>query len=383
MSSKDLSSQAFSFKYQEFFKPGFIWYRDEAVAFVKEHYTVQLLIPSELLRQYPHYSASYNGFIEIPAGFVWFAPKFVAEIVRAWGHRFFGAPFEQSAFEKAQQSLRTLFGFHTGYPDLHKKMHNATASQKKIQPARQPLLDSFREIALSTKGLFPNLYELIPLWSNHVTPIKNEEKKRSANLRVLYKSNKLIPVQTSLNLVLSEGLVECASPSTLLGFCVRKLSLTGEILDYWFIAPYKLGYDSFTSQVTHYQVDCEMSQKLSNREEGQVKAREVDQKLDEIAWSKDPTLNLEELEKIAMVMTSMETPNQSLQYKRHVLYDLFVDEKPLTEILDKIEASGDSPYSKNINPKLFSEACAARAVELNGTNTDLPLSPFFALRPNA
>ena len=84
-----------------------------------------------------------------------------------------------------------------------------------------------------------------------------------------------------------------------------------------------------------------------------------------------------------MVMTSMETPNQSLQYKRHVLYDLLVDEKPLTEILDKIEASGDSPYSKNINPKLFSEACAARAVELNGTDTELPLSPFFALRPNA
>lgn len=383
MSSKDLSSQAFSFKYQEFFKPGFIWYRDEAVAFVKEHYTVQLLIPSELLRQYPHYSASYNGFIEIPAGFVWFAPKFVAEIVRAWGRRFFGAPFEQSAFEKVQQSLRTLFGFHTGYPDLHKKMHNATTSQEKIQPAQQPLLDSFREIALSIKGLFPNLYELIPLWSNHVTPIKNEEKKRSANLRVLYKSNKLIPVQTSLNLVLSEGLVECSSPSTLLGFCVRKLSLTGEILDYWFIAPYKLGYDSFTSQVTHYQVDCEMSQKLSNREEGQVKAREVDQKLDEIAWSKDPTLNFEELEKIAMVMTSIETPNQSLQYKRHVLYDLLVDEKPLTEILDKMEASGDSPYSKNINPKLFSEACAARAVELNGTNNNLPLSPFFSLRPNA
>ena len=44
MSSKDLSSQAFSFKYQEFFKPGFIWYRGEAVAFVKEHYTVQLLL---------------------------------------------------------------------------------------------------------------------------------------------------------------------------------------------------------------------------------------------------------------------------------------------------------------------------------------------------
>ena len=51
MSSKDLSSKAFSFKYQEFFKPGFIWYRDEAVAFVKEHYTVQLLLPAELLRQ--------------------------------------------------------------------------------------------------------------------------------------------------------------------------------------------------------------------------------------------------------------------------------------------------------------------------------------------
>lgn len=111
MSSKDLSSQAFSFKCQEFFKPGFIWHRDEAVAFVKEHYTVQLLLPSELLRQYPHYSASYNGFIEIPAGFVWFAPKFVAEIVRAWGHRFFGAPFEQCAFEKVQQSLRTLLVF--------------------------------------------------------------------------------------------------------------------------------------------------------------------------------------------------------------------------------------------------------------------------------
>ena len=56
---------------------------------------------------------------------------------------------------------------------------------------------------------------------------------------------------------------------------------------------------------------------------------------------------------------------------------------PLTEILDKIESSGDSRYFKNINPKLFLEACAARAVELNGANTDLPLSPFFALRPNA
>ena len=66
MSSKDLSSQAFSFKYQEFFKPGFIWYRDEAVAFVKEHYTVQLLLPSELLRQYPTIPPLITALLKYP-----------------------------------------------------------------------------------------------------------------------------------------------------------------------------------------------------------------------------------------------------------------------------------------------------------------------------
>lgn len=380
MSSRDLSTQAFSFKYQEFFKPGFIWCKGEAVAFVKEHYTIQLLLPLKLLRQYPHYSASYNGFIEIPAGFVWFAPKFIAEIVRAWGYRFFGAPFEQRAFENVRQGLKTLFGFHTGYPDLHKKIHNPT-SQAKIQPAQQPLMGSFKEIALSTKGLFANLYELNPVWSNHVSLIKTDETTRQAKLRVLYQS-KLIPVQTSLDLVLSEGLAECSAPSTLLGFCVRKLDLTGNVLDYWFIPPYKIIYDSFTSQATNYLVNYEMSQKLSSRLDGQIRVSNIDQKLDEVAWSKDPTLNLEELEKIAMVMTSIETPDQSLQYKQHILYDLLVNEKPLEDLVQKIESSGTSPYPKSIDPKLFSEACAARAVELNSTDTKLPLSPFFALKPN-
>ena len=242
-------------------------------------------------------------------------------------------------------------------------------------------MDSFREIALSTKGLFANIYELTPVWSNHVSLIKTDETTRPAKLRVLYQS-KLISVQTSLDLVLSEGLAECSAPSTLLGFCVRKLNLTGNVLDYWFIPPYKIVYDSFTSQATNYLVNYEMSQKLSTRLDGQIRVSNIDQKLDEVAWSKDPTLNLEELEKITMVMTSIEAPPQSLQYKRHSLYDLLVNEKPLEEIIQEIESAGGSPYSKNIDPKLFSKACAARAVELNGTDTKLPLSQFFALKPN-
>lgn len=128
-------------------------------------------------------------------------------------------------------------------------------------------------------------------------------------------------------------------------------------------------------------MNCEISQNLSHPENEAIQSREVDQNLEEIAWSKDRALNFEELEKIAMVMISIRTPYQSLHYKRHVLYDFLVKERTLEEILDQNESSSGFKYGKNVNPKTFAKACAARAVEINGLEIKLPLSPYFSQRP--
>ena len=376
MNAKNLINLENNFNYQDFYKSGFVWHRDEAVAFIQNRHTVQLLLPKKYLLRYPHYSASFNGFIEIPSGIVWFAPQLVAEIVRVWCHRFFNAPLAQDKVDQVRTKLELFFGFHTGYPDLHQKIHNPAAKIKTCIPAEQPLGDSFQEISRSSKCLYSSIYELTPLWSNHVRRSDDESGMRTALLRVPYQ-DKLLSVLTSKALVLNEGLANCRTPSTLLGFCIKKLNLLGELLDYWFIPSYKIGYDSFSSQTMTYSVNYEMAQKLSSEKDDEVRAQDVDRKLDDIAWSKDTSLTSEELETIAFVMAQMDSKKYSFHYHKHILYELLVNEFTLDEGIQEIEKISDGKHCRaKVDQELFKEACLNHAVEIQGADAALSLSRY-------
>ena len=80
-------------------RSGFFWFEGEPIALIKKDFSVQLLLPFDLLRKYPHYSASFNGFIEISFNIVWFSPDFVCDIIRAWAERFFCA--QNRLFQKS------------------------------------------------------------------------------------------------------------------------------------------------------------------------------------------------------------------------------------------------------------------------------------------
>lgn len=376
MNAKNLINLENNFNYQDFYKSGFVWHRDEAVAFIQNRHTVQLLLPKKYLLRYPHYSASFNGFVEIPSGIVWFAPQLVAEIVRVWCHRFFNAPLEQDKVDQVRTKLELFFGFHTGYPDLHQKIHNPAAKIKTCIPAELPLGDSFQEISRSSKCLYSSIYELTPLWSNHVRRSDDESGMRTSLLRVPYQ-DKLLSVLTSKALVLNEGLANCRTPSTLLGFCVKKLNLLGDFLDYWFIPSYKIGYDSFSSQAMTYSVNYEMAQKLSSEKDDEVRAQDVDRKLDDIAWSKDTSLTSEELETIAFVMAQMDSKKYSFHYHKHILYELLVNEFTLDEGIQEIEKLSDGKHCRaKVDQELFKEACLNHAVEIQGADAVLSLSRY-------
>ena len=375
MNAKNLINLENNFNYQDFYKSGFVWHRDEAVAFIQNRHTVQLLLPKKYLLRYPYYSASYNGFIEISSGIVWFAPQLVAEIVRVWSHRFFKVSLAQDKVEQVRTKLKLFFGLHTGYPDLHQKIHDPAAEIKTYIPVEQPLADSFLEIARSSKYLYSSIYELTPLWSNHVCRSDKEYGMRTALLRVPYQ-DKLLSVLTSNALVLNGGLANCHTPSTLLGFCIKKLNILGELLDYWFIPSYKIGYDSLSSQSITYFVNYEMGQKLSTLKEGQVRASEVDQTLNNIAWSKDTSLTSDELEKIAILMVQMDSKEFTLHYQSHILHDLLVNDLTLDEGIPAIEKLSAGKHSRTkVKSKLFKKACLNRAVEIQLTG--LPLSRYF------
>ena len=84
-------------------------------------------------------------------------------------------------------------------------------------------------------------------------------------------------------------------------------------------------------------MNYELAQKLTLDREEKIKAIDVDKKLDEIAWSKDRSLNLNGIEEVAILMLALEYPEASLTLSDHILYDLFVENMPLPEAIEKIE----------------------------------------------
>lgn len=376
MTDSDFSPNS-KFTSDELYVPGFLWHNGYPVAVVKKHYRVQFLLPFELLRKYPHYSASFNGFLELSSSLTWFSPVFVTTLARVWANRYFGSTFNED-FDRLKKSVRNLFGFHTGYPDLSRRVKHPIASEEWRNLAGMPLEDSFERIRQTVKASdLQTIYEVTPLWSNHVKHTGNKDSAmRVADLRV--KTKALIEVQTSKALVLARTFIEDFDFNTLLGFGIRKFDTEGSLKDYWFIPRQKIRFDALQSQTRNYLVNYELAERLTLEDEENIKVADVDKKLDEIAWSKDRALDLQGLEEIAILMLALEYPEASLTHTRHILHDLFVDDLALTEAIEKIEAlSGGRHTAGNVKKDLFENACRERAVEFTGARAKLPLSEFY------
>ena len=376
MTDSDFSPSS-KFTSDELYVPGFLWHDGYPVAIVKKHYRTQFLLPFELLKKYPHYSASFNGFLELSSSLIWFSPTFVVTLARVWANRYFGSRFNED-IDKVKASIRNLFGFHTGYPDLSRRVTDPESAEKWCDLAGMPIENTFDRIRLTVKASdIQTIYEVTPLWSNHVKHTDNKDSAmRVADLRVKTKS--LIEVQTSKELVLDRTFIEDFDFHTLLGFGIRKFDTESNLKDYWFIPRQKIRFDTLKSQIRSYLVNYELAESLMLENEEKIKANEVDKKLDEIAWSKDRSLNLQGLEEVAILMLALEYPEASLSRAQHILYDLFVDDLALAEAIEKIEAlSGSKHTTGNIKKDLFEKACRERAIEFVGARSKLPLSKFY------
>lgn len=376
MTDSDFSPSS-KFTSDELYVPGFLWHDGYPVAIVKKHYRTQFLLPFELLKKYPHYSASFNGFLELSSSLIWFSPTFVVTLARVWANRHFGSRFNADT-DKLKASIRNLFGFHTGYPDLSRRVTHPESAKEWRDLAGMPIENTFDRIRLTVKASdLQTIYEITPLWSNHVKHTDNKDRAmRAADLRVKTKS--LIEVQTSKELVLDRTFIEDFDFHTLLGFGIRKFDTESNLKDYWFIPRQKIRFDTLKSQIRSYLVNYELAESLMLENEEKIKANEVDNKLDEIAWSKDRSLDLQGLEELAILMLALEYPEASLSRSQHILFDLFVDDLALAEAIEKIEAlSGGKHTTGNINKDLFEKACRERAIEFVGARSKLPLSKFY------
>ena len=325
------------FTSDELYVPGFLWHDGYPVAIVKKHFRAQFLLPFELLKKHPHYSASFNGFLELSSSLIWFSPTFVATLARVWANRHFGSRFNADT-GRLKASIRNLFGFHTGYPDLSRRVTHPESAKEWRDLAGMPIENTFDRIRLTVKASdIQTIYEVTPLWSNHVKHTDNKDSAmRVADLRVKTKS--LIEVQTSKELLVARTFIEDFDFHTLLGFGIRKFDTEGSLKDYWFIPRQKIRFDTLRSQTRNYLVSYELAESLTLENEEKIKAADVDKKLDEIAWSKDRSLDLDGIEEVAILMLALEYPEASLTLSDHILYDLLVENIPLSEAIEKIEA---------------------------------------------
>ena len=364
------------FKASELYEPGFLWCKGKPVAYVTDHFSVQLLLPPDLLAQYPHYSASFNGFIEISSSIVWMAPIFVMSLIRAWSKRYFNANFKED-FHTVKNAIKNLFGFHTDYPDLVRRIKYPAPDDNLLYPAKLPIDKTFKEAVRAAQSAdFHYLYEITPRWSNHVRKNSCSNRMRCGRMKVRLKS--LVDIQTSRNLVL-EGLSELHHEyDSLLGICIRKLNLNAQLIDYWFIPRQMIKHDMFTSQFRHYLFDCELANRLCVADAPKTKASQVDQRLDTVAWSKDQTLDAYGLEEIALVMIALEDSNHAIARYQHILSELFVKETALTEVIEKIENSSEGCHTKAVvKREELRQACLDRAIEFTGAKPGHPLNRHY------
>lgn len=367
-----------SFNSKDFNDPGFIWYQGYPVAFANEYHALLLLLPFDLLRQYPYYSASFCGFIQISPSLLFETPFVVVQLVKTWANRYFGAHFEVNV-ERLKQSVTNMFGFHTGYYDLSRRIRYSDFANFDPNLACQPLDDNFKSTMKLSKALEGGiLYEVTPLWSNHVKkPITQEGALRLTTARD--DNGARIQIQTSRTLNVDHIFFEQHNYNQLLGFYVRKVDCSETIQNIWFVPRQGIHFDVFCTQSRHYLTPFEMAKWLTVVDSERIKMTDVDRRLDTIAWSSDPSLRVDELEEIALVMMAIEYPEDAITRRESVFYDLVVNEVPLEKIIEKVETFTDGRHTVgDMTTETLRSLCMANAVEFIGPGAKQPIARYYA-----
>ena len=367
-----------SFTGKDFNEPGFIWYQGYPVAFVNEYHALLLLLPFDLLRQYPYYSASFSGFIQISSSLLFETPFVVVQLVKTWANRYFGSHFEVN-IKRLKQSVTSMFGFHTGYYDLSRRIRYSDFANFDPYLASQPLDDTFKSTMKISKALEGGiLYEVTPLWSNHVKkPVTQLSAQRLTIARA--GNGDRVQIQTSRMLNVDHIFLEQHGYSRLLGFYVRKVDCSETIQNIWFVPRQGVHFDVFLTQSRHYLTTFEMARCLTLNDTKPVKMTDVDQRLDTIAWSSDPSLRVDELEEIALVMMAIEYPKDAITRHESVFYDLIVNEVPLEKVIEQVETFTQGRHTVgNMTTEALRNLCMANAVEFIGPEAKQPIARYYA-----
>ena len=222
------------------------------------------------------------------------------------------------------------------------------------------------------------LYEVTPLWSNHVKkPVTQEGALRLTTARD--GNGARIQIQTSRTLNVDHIFFEQHNYNQLLGFYVRKVDCSETIQNIWFVPRQSVHFDIFFTQSRHYLTSFEMAKRLTLVNSERIRMTYVDRRLDTIAWSNDPSLRVDELEEIALMMMAIEYPKDALTRHESVFYDLIINDVPLEKIIEKVETFTEGRHTVgNMTIEALRNLCMANAVEFIGPEAKQPIARYYA-----
>ena len=106
---------------------------------------------------------------------------------------------------------------------------------------------------------------------------------------------------------------------------------------------------------------------------------DVERRLDAITWSSDPSLRVDELEEIALLMMAIEYPKDAITRHESVFYDLIVNEVPLEKVIEQVETFTQGRHTVgNMTTEALRNLCMANAVEFIGPEAKQPVARYYA-----
>lgn len=129
---------------ESLYKRGFVWYGDEAVAFMYGDGTYSLLLPRDVLCYYPYYSASYCGLSKIRA----LTEDVSLLLLKHWRHKMFGGEMSNEEVAKAKEEERYLFSptFSMVGKERESMFSDDTLSYLKVSDVGIPLVSRRTEV---------------------------------------------------------------------------------------------------------------------------------------------------------------------------------------------------------------------------------------------
>ena len=348
---------------------GFIRFNGFPIAFVKSNLSVLLLLPFEELSRRPYYSATFNGFIELHYSVSRLCPRFTLALIAEWASRYFGLSADAERSNYVKNALERLYGWHHGKSDLASALSNPNDPAldfplaDKLSSAEADALDSFQ------KSRYP-IYIVSGLWSNHIRSPKAHYLPTREARRLVPIDTGFAPVITSSDLLVKVK-VDDQHRENLMGLCVRKVETDGSIKKAWFLPKRLWKWFMYEPEQKQFLTTKEMEKLLSTNASSNLSNGQLDDTLNTLAWSQDSSLTNKELEDVCMLLLEIDHPDEKPAVVTPPLYQLFLENKDLSDVLQEIETVTQGKLSVfDTDPVAFAAACALKAKEFQGESSE-------------